>query len=391
MASSMLFIASKSKDEKQKTVVLTLTQKIDICRSLEGENHNVLMKEFSVGLSMIYDIKGVPPSLLLKNIVDFLKKLVAKHGLSPDQIYNADETVKLLVVGKCNRPRAFKGIRHLPVVCKAQSNAWMDKEKIYDWFHHVFVPSVKEHFRKNGKPEDSKSILLLDSCQAHPPECELVSGNSFTIFLPPDVTSLIQPMDQVIIQNMKCYYRRDFLRQLMNQEGTIQNFQCLYNIKDTIFNVPCAWNSVKSKTLRRAWRKLWPRVMFAEGSSDEEDFEGLNVRHKKNTIAQILEVVKDAPSTNPVNKLKESEIEEWVEADKEVEHVFSDAEIIERRLWWRGKMSWASTASSIDNFIKFAERWSYFAREVMQLHIIHKKGRQQVGKHCRIPKCLLNL
>ncbi|XP_025050506.1 jerky protein homolog [Alligator sinensis] len=537
MASNMFFIGSRSKGEKRKRVVLTLTQKIDICRRLEkGENRNVLMKEFNVGSSTIYDIKaqkeqllkfvsssetskavekrrtlhkpkleqldsllyewfslkrseGAPISgpMLTEKAKDFYKqmdltepcafsagwlscfklrhgirkldvpaeiksadheaaekycvffnKLVAEHDLSPDQIYNADKTglfwrclpnsalagagessaagfkqnkdritvltcanaggthkVKLLVVGKCNRPRAFKGITHLPVVYKAQSNAWMNKGIFYDWFHHVFVPSVKEHFRKIGKPQESKAILLLDHCQAHPPECELVSGNIFTIFLPANVTSLIQPMGQGIIQNMKCYYRRDFLRKLINHEGTIQNFQSLYNIKDAVFNVACAWNSVKSKTLRNAWRNLWPSVMFAEGSSDEGDLEGFNVKRRKNTIAQILEVVKDAPSTDPVNKLEGSEIEEWVEADKEVEHVFNDAEIIkcvvnpekskvtekdseEEDFSEEKKISWASAASHIDNFIKFAERQScYSAQEVMQLHIIHSDFMQK--------------
>ncbi|XP_064411327.1 jerky protein homolog [Latimeria chalumnae] len=464
---------SKCKSEKRKRVVLTLKEKIDICTRLEkGENRNVLMKEYNIGSSTLYDIKaqkqqliqffantksskaveqrrtlhtpkleqldcvlyewfslkrseGAPisgPTLIEKakdcymkmeltepcafsegwlmcfklrhgirrldvsseqksadheaaeRYCEFFCKLVAEHDLSPEQIFNADETglfwrclptstlagasesgasgfkrnkdritvltcanaagshkVKLLVVGKYNRPRAFKGVTHLPVVYKAQSNAWMDKDIFCDWFHHVFVPSVKEHFRKIGLPEDSKAILLLDNCRAHPHESELASGNIFTIFLPANVTSLIQPMDQGVIQNMKCYYRRDFLRKLINHEDTIQDFQSHYNIKDAIFNVACAWNSVKSETLRRAWRKLWPIIMFAEGSSDEEEVEGINVRHRKNTIAQILEMVKDTPSTHPINKINESELENWVEVDKEVEvtHIVSDAEIIE--------------------------------------------------------------
>ncbi|XP_005302607.2 jerky protein homolog [Chrysemys picta bellii] len=542
-------IPAKSKGKKRKRVVLTLKQKIDICTRLEkGENRNVLMQEYNVGSSTIYDIKAqkgqllkffascesnkaveqrhtlhmpkleqldsvlyewfslkrsegasISGPMLIEKAKDFYKQmqltepcafsdgwlscfklrhgirkldvpseqksadreaaekyceffrnLIAEHDLSPEQIYNADETclfwrclpnstlagaseskaagfkqnkdrltvltcanaagshkIKLLVIGKYNHPRAFKGVAHLPIVYKAQGNSWMNKEIFYDWFHHVFVPAVKEHFRKISLPEDSKAILLLDNCRAHPHETELVSGNIFTIFLPASVTSLIQPMDQGIIQNMKCYYRRDFLRELINHEGTIQDFQSRYNIKDAIFNVACAWNSVKSETLRRAWIKLWPSVMFAEVSSDEDEFEGFKVRVRKNTFAQILEMVKDTPSSHPINKLHESELEEWVEADKgvEVTHTVVDTEIIETVLNTEkskdtdkdseeddfseeDKITWGEAASAFDTIIKFAERQPcYTAQEVMQLHMLHStfmQKRQKTSKQADI-------
>ncbi|CAK1601055.1 unnamed protein product [Parnassius mnemosyne] len=37
-----------------------------------------------------------------------------------------------------------------------------------DWFFHHFVPEVKESFKNLGLPEDTKAILLLDNCKAHP-------------------------------------------------------------------------------------------------------------------------------------------------------------------------------------------------------------------------------
>ncbi|CAM5080957.1 unnamed protein product [Natator depressus] len=210
-------------------------------------------------------------------------------------------------------------------------------------------------------------------------------------------------MDQGIIQNMKCYYRRDFLKKLINHEGTIQDFQSLYNIKDAVFNVACAWNSVKSETLRRAWIKLWPSVMFAEVSSDEDEFEGFKVRVRKNTLAQILEMVKDTPPSHPINKLHESELEEWVEADKEVEvtHTVTDTEIIENVLKTEkskdtdkdseeedfseeDKITWGKAASAFDTIIKFAERQPcYTAQEVMQLHILHSTFMQKRQKTCK--------
>ena len=43
--------------EKRKRVVLTLKQKVDICRRLErGESRQQLMAEYGVGSSTVYDI-----------------------------------------------------------------------------------------------------------------------------------------------------------------------------------------------------------------------------------------------------------------------------------------------------------------------------------------------
>ncbi|GBM17648.1 Jerky [Araneus ventricosus] len=81
-----------------------------------------------------------------------------------------------------------------------------------DWCFHHFVPEVKESFKSFGLPEDTKAILLLDNCKAHPPVDELVSGHIVATLLPPNVTSLIQPMDQRVIQNFKCFYRRSFIQ-----------------------------------------------------------------------------------------------------------------------------------------------------------------------------------
>ena len=196
-----------------------------------------------------------------------------------------------MVIGKSHQLRAFKNVRHLPVEYSAQSNAWMDTTIFKNWFFHTFVPSVKEHFRKIGMLEDSKCMLLLDNCNAHPNALELQKGNVFVVFLPPNVTAVIQPMDQGVIQNMKCYYRRDFLRELVNYEGTIKNFQKSYTIKDAVFNIACAWMTVKEKTLQLAWRKLWPSLVLPADSSDE-DFAGFE-NHPDDPLPEMCKYLMD--------------------------------------------------------------------------------------------------
>ncbi|XP_004687018.1 PREDICTED: jerky protein-like [Condylura cristata] len=140
----------------------------------------------------------------------FFRSLAAEHGLCPEQVYSADETglfwrclpgpgpegcagpglrpgrdrltvltcanaagshkIKPLVVGQGGGPRACRGAPPLPVAYKAQGNAWVDEEILSDWFRHIFVPSVREHFRARGLPEDSKAVLLLAGARARPRE-----------------------------------------------------------------------------------------------------------------------------------------------------------------------------------------------------------------------------
>ena len=53
--------------------------------------------------------------------------------------------LKLFVVGKYRNPRCFKNINNLPVRYQSQKTAWMTCNIFKDWFHSLFVPSVKEH------------------------------------------------------------------------------------------------------------------------------------------------------------------------------------------------------------------------------------------------------
>lgn len=256
----------------------------------------------------------------------FFRSLTAEHGLTPEQVYNADETglswqrwpgpeggpvpggrqsrdrltvlmcanatgshrIKPLVIGKCGGPRASKGIQHLPVAYRAHGNAWADRAVFSDWFHHVFAPSVREHFQALGLPEGSKAVLLLDSSRAHPQESELVSENICTIFLPASAASLIQPMDQGI--------RRDFMRNFISSPAALQGSHPRHTVNDALCSVACAWDAVSSAVFSRAWRKLWPEAMLAEGSSSEEEPERLGARPHDQTFAHVLELGREARS-----------------------------------------------------------------------------------------------
>ena len=103
----------------------------------------------------------------------------------------------------------------LPVTYRSQKNAWVDTTIFSSWFHDTFVPGVQSKLQSMGI--EPKALLILDNCSAHPDEELLVSADGLVTakFLPPNVTSLIQPMDQGVLESLKRRYRKSLLRDIL--------------------------------------------------------------------------------------------------------------------------------------------------------------------------------
>ena len=97
----------------------------------------------------------------------------------------------------------------LPVIYKSQRNAWMNSEIFAEWFSKEFAPAVKRHQRLQNI-RSPKALLLIDNCSAHPDELSSRDGSVTCMFIPPNTTSLIQPMDQGVLQAMK---KKDDIRE----------------------------------------------------------------------------------------------------------------------------------------------------------------------------------
>lgn len=182
----------------------------------------------------------------ISNFIETLQAKINELGLTPEQVYNADETglnwrqlptktfvtgdekkvsgrklqkeritlmvcsngagshmLKLLAVGKSKNPRAFKNINmdSLPVVYMNQSRAWVTQDVFNDWFFNHFVPEVKQHLKSKGLP--IKALLLLDNAPGHPDmeglKVKTTGGYIEAMYLPKNTTALIQPMDQKML------------------------------------------------------------------------------------------------------------------------------------------------------------------------------------------------
>uniref|UniRef100_A0A8C4SR40 HTH CENPB-type domain-containing protein n=1 Tax=Erpetoichthys calabaricus TaxID=27687 RepID=A0A8C4SR40_ERPCA len=257
------------------------------------------------------------------------KRLVEAHDLSPDQLYNADETglywkvlpskghksskeriivlacanasgshkLKLVCIGKSKNPRSFKGtqMRNFPVLYYNQTKAWMNREIFKDWFFKHFVPAVRDHLCSKNLPQ--RDVLLLDNAPSHPSENVLKTSDDqiFVAYLPPNVTLLKQPMDQGVLEAFKRRYRKSLLRSVLEEDGDLREFYKKWTIKDAIFSCSESWDDMPNLTFRNV--------------ENVNDFESQEI-----TAASLLEEIQNV---NGFEDIDRENIEEWLLSDND--------------------------------------------------------------------------
>ncbi|GFW22708.1 DDE-1 domain-containing protein [Trichonephila clavipes] len=81
---------------------------------------------------------------------------------------------------------------------RSNQRAWVTQDLFKEWLFKVCASSIKDYLDTNDLP--LKALLLLDNAPGHPKDLKdnlLMDFPWLTVqFLPPNTTSLIQPMDQ---------------------------------------------------------------------------------------------------------------------------------------------------------------------------------------------------
>ncbi|KAM4045527.1 tigger transposable element-derived protein 1-like [Anomaloglossus baeobatrachus] len=119
-----------------------------------------------------------------------------------------DYKLKPMLVYQDENPRALKGISkaQLPVIWKSNRKAWVTLAVFDDWFTNHFVPGVERYCTSKNIP--FKVLLILDNASGHPAHLDDFNPNVKVVYLPPNTTALIQPMDQGVIATFKAFYLR---------------------------------------------------------------------------------------------------------------------------------------------------------------------------------------
>jgi hypothetical protein len=124
-----------------------------------------------------------------------------------------------LVIGRYKKPRCFRnndpsglGIRY-----EANRKAWMTRDIFSNW-----LLSLNNRFIS----EKRNILLFLDNCTAHP---AVTLSNIKLVFLPPNTTSNLQPLDMGIIRAVKMGYRRKLLSYVANFMDEPSNAESIFS------------------------------------------------------------------------------------------------------------------------------------------------------------------
>ncbi|KAG7170357.1 Tigger transposable element-derived protein 1-like 23 [Homarus americanus] len=186
--------------------------------------------------------------------------------------------LKLSVIHTARKPHAHKSMdmTKLNVHWLTARKAWMFSTLSLSWFDDCFVPDNVPF----------KILLLLDNAPGHSPLLLDRHPNAKVVFLPPNTTSILQPMDQELICNVKAAFSAkkfnllndytntkeklrnlsdtntdsksedDENQQLAEQEVLLKQFWRTFNVKKAVDFLVEAWNQLSVATVRHAWRQV---------------------------------------------------------------------------------------------------------------------------------------
>lgn len=175
---------------------------------------------------------------------------------------DGSEKIPLWIIGKYAKPRCFKNVNMSCLNCEYRANkrAWMTSVLFDEYVRYL-----------DRKMHGRKFLLVVDNCPAHP---KIVEGlqNVELFFLPPNMTSKIQPCDAGIIKAFKMHYRRRLYRMILEGHELGQSNPEKLNVLDAINLAVSAWTiNVQQETIANCFRHCKIRSVNEEDSTNLHD------------------------------------------------------------------------------------------------------------------------
>lgn len=193
---------------------------------------------------------------------------------------SGDAKLKPLLIHRSRNPLALKNDKRetLPVIWQRNKRALMTGCDFIDWFANHFVPFVSAYNITNNLQD--KALLILDNFAGHPTTVCKMFPHIKVIFLPPNTTSLIQPMDQGIIANFKAAYIRTSMNSLASslaETSEIKSYWKRFDIKDAVDIIGKAWEMVNNLTISNAWKPLLLPTCDITDVTNEDNLKAYNL------------------------------------------------------------------------------------------------------------------
>lgn len=102
-------------------------------------------------------------------------------------------------------------------------------------------------------------LLVVNKCSAHKVEVELKATR--LVFLPANTTAALQPMDQGVIRNIKCFYSRHMMERMVLCAGNKKDYSI--TLLTAMHMLVRAWEQVTATTIANCFHHCG----FAVGSA----------------------------------------------------------------------------------------------------------------------------
>ena len=169
------------------------------------------------------------------------------------------DKLPMFVIGKARNPRCFKNVKKLPCRYRAQKKSWMDSILFEEWVREI---------NKMFQAEERNVLLIVDNCPAHP----TIEGlsNLKLIFLPPNTTSVTQPMDQGVIWCLKAHYSKRLVKLILCNLDSNKPLPKI-SLITALQLLVSAWNEVSKATIVNCFRKSKISEKDQKNAVNDED------------------------------------------------------------------------------------------------------------------------
>ena len=148
-------------------------------------------------------------------------------------------------------------------------------------------------------------LLFVDNCPAHPHIHNLTSVT--LLFLSPNTTSKIQPMEQGIIMNFKQNYRRLLISKLI--ENHDNNTTMTASVYTAILVIHKAWRLATQAYIQNCYRRGGFQHTAETVSDNDDDDDDIPLLHLQNSWCQFA---------TTTNTLENVDFETYASIDNEL-------------------------------------------------------------------------
>lgn len=78
----------------------------------------------------------------------------------------------------------------------------------------------------------------------------------FVMFMPPNVTPLIQPMDQNVLGLTKLFYRNSLLSSIITGDDAVGEALKKITLRDAVIHLVAAWEKLSPQIIAKCWHNI---------------------------------------------------------------------------------------------------------------------------------------